>query len=58
MYPDSGYYGCDILTPPPHQIFQDGDSEYYSCETWTYWFPWLGEGGSKYYDCDISNITF
>ena len=24
--------------------FQGGDSEYYGCETLTYWFPWLGGG--------------
>jgi hypothetical protein len=37
-----------FLTPPTH--FQGGDSEYYGCETLTYcMFPWLGEGGSKYY---------
>jgi hypothetical protein len=35
-------------------IFQGGDSEYFGCETLTYWFPWLGGRGSKY-GCDILN---
>ena len=38
--------------------FQGGDSEYYGCETLTYWFPWLGGGGSKYYGRDISMYNF
>jgi hypothetical protein len=40
---------------PPKTHFQGGDSEYYGFVTLTYWYPWLGRGGSKYYGCDISN---
>jgi hypothetical protein len=36
-------------TPPPKKKshFQGWDSEYYGCETLTYWFLWLGGRGFK-----------
>jgi hypothetical protein len=44
-------------THPPQKNphFQGGDSEYYGCERLINWFPWLGEWGSNYYGCNISN---
>jgi hypothetical protein len=43
------------IEPLSRKHFKGKDSKYYGGETLTsFWFSWLGGGGSKYYGCDIS----